>query len=60
MVMDGVVQVPNGFGCGLGTMQLILYFIYRNKGEPKKAEKSLDMELGMEKQSNSKPQNGTL
>ncbi|KAA3485065.1 bidirectional sugar transporter SWEET1 [Gossypium australe] len=27
---DAFVAVPNGFGCGLGTMQLILYFIYRN------------------------------
>ncbi|PKI57471.1 hypothetical protein CRG98_022122, partial [Punica granatum] len=30
--------VPNGFGSGLGTVQLILYAIYRkNKGEPRKA-----------------------
>lgn len=30
-------QVPNGFGCALGAMQLILYAIYRNnKGEPQK------------------------
>ncbi|XP_012066095.1 bidirectional sugar transporter SWEET1 isoform X1 [Jatropha curcas] len=27
---DPFVAVPNGFGCGLGTVQLILYFIYRN------------------------------
>ncbi|XP_010064812.1 bidirectional sugar transporter SWEET1 [Eucalyptus grandis] len=33
---DIFVFLPNGFGCGLGTAQLILYFIYRNyKGEPK-------------------------
>ncbi|OAY58392.1 bidirectional sugar transporter SWEET1 [Manihot esculenta] len=35
---DPFVAVPNGFGCGLGTLQLILYFIYRkNKGEDKDA-----------------------
>ncbi|OMO50617.1 SWEET sugar transporter [Corchorus capsularis] len=27
---DAFVAIPNGFGCGLGAMQLILYFIYRN------------------------------
>ncbi|PIA47708.1 hypothetical protein AQUCO_01400360v1 [Aquilegia coerulea] len=27
---DPFVAVPNGFGCGLGTLQLILYAIYRN------------------------------
>ncbi|XP_031389986.1 bidirectional sugar transporter SWEET1-like isoform X2 [Punica granatum] len=35
---DPFVAVPNGFGSGLGTVQLILYAIYRkNKGEPRKA-----------------------
>lgn len=42
-----VFQIPNGFGCGLGTVQLILYAIYRNnKGENKKptaAEESMEM-----------------
>ncbi|KAF8026511.1 hypothetical protein BT93_F3102 [Corymbia citriodora subsp. variegata] len=34
---DPFVAVPNGFGCGLGAMQLILYAIYRgNKGDTKK------------------------
>lgn len=34
------MQVPNGFGCGLGALQLILYAIYRkNKGGQK--EKSV-------------------
>ncbi|CAG7899487.1 unnamed protein product, partial [Brassica rapa] len=31
---DPFVAIPNGFGCALGTVQLILYFIYcGNKGE---------------------------
>ncbi|XVF39140.1 hypothetical protein PTKIN_Ptkin01aG0011900 [Pterospermum kingtungense] len=37
---DAFVAIPNGFGCGLGTMQLILYFIYRNnKGSKEEAKK---------------------
>ncbi|KAJ8771691.1 hypothetical protein K2173_026868 [Erythroxylum novogranatense] len=44
---DPFVAVPNGFGCGLGAMQLILYVIYRkNKGEAKKPtadQSSLEM-----------------
>ncbi|KAF2306829.1 hypothetical protein P3X46_028489 [Hevea brasiliensis] len=28
---DPFVAVPSGLGCGLGLIQLILYFIYRNK-----------------------------
>lgn len=32
-----VLQVPNGVGSALGTMQLVLYFIYRDKkGAPRK------------------------
>lgn len=27
---DPFVAIPNGFGCGLGAVQLILYAIYRN------------------------------
>ncbi|CAA6660364.1 unnamed protein product [Spirodela intermedia] len=27
---DPFIAVPNGFGCGLGAMQLVLYAIYRN------------------------------
>ncbi|MCL7043792.1 hypothetical protein MKW94_027361 [Papaver nudicaule] len=46
---DPFVAVPNGFGCGLGTLQLILYAIYRkNKGEPKTTDtkdNSVDMEF---------------
>lgn len=38
IVWGSHLQVPNGFGCGLGAVQLILYAIYRNhKGEPSKA-----------------------
>ncbi|KAI3966572.1 hypothetical protein MKW92_045585 [Papaver armeniacum] len=43
--------VPNGFGCGLGTLQLILYAIYRkNKGdrtEPKTTD-TKDNSVGIE------------
>ncbi|KAJ0010354.1 hypothetical protein Pint_33512 [Pistacia integerrima] len=43
--------VPNGFGCALGTMQLILYFIYhKNKDEQKKPEAANgSVEMGQEK-----------
>ncbi|GMJ12418.1 hypothetical protein like AT1G21460 [Hibiscus trionum] len=57
---DPFVAVPNGFGCGLGTMQLILYFIYRdNNGssspEMKKATGNGTIEInGAEKQGNGK------
>lgn len=44
------MQVPNGFGCGLGTMQLILYFIYHKKGEPEKPSAANgSVEMGQEK-----------
>ncbi|KAA8546508.1 hypothetical protein F0562_002753 [Nyssa sinensis] len=46
------IMVPNGFGCGLGAAQLILYAIYRdNKGETKKASSTSDgsMEMGLAK-----------
>lgn len=59
------VQVPNGFGCGLGALQLILYFVYRdNKGNDKgidtKKQLSAEdtMELGLEKPHQSKQSNG--
>ncbi|XP_057502836.1 bidirectional sugar transporter SWEET1-like [Actinidia eriantha] len=42
---DPYVAVPNGFGCGLGTVQLILYAIYREPkmGKPAPDESSLEM-----------------
>ncbi|XP_040995932.1 bidirectional sugar transporter SWEET1 [Juglans microcarpa x Juglans regia] len=63
---DPFVYVPNGFGCGLGTMQLILYFIYRNKkGGTKKppstsAEESLEMGLPKPNQAKKSNTNGSL
>lgn len=43
---DPFVAVPNGFGCGLGAIQLILYAIYRdNKNESKKLDPKL-LEMG--------------
>ncbi|KAI3873617.1 hypothetical protein MKW92_037809 [Papaver armeniacum] len=48
---DPFVAVPNGFGCGLGALQLILYAIYRkNKGdrtEPKTTD-TKDNSVGIE------------
>ncbi|CAN1234735.1 Bidirectional sugar transporter SWEET1 [Linum perenne] len=45
---DPFIAVPNGFGCALGLMQLILYFIYRNH-DKKKAEQTSSMEMGAQK-----------
>lgn len=49
------MKIPNGFGCALGTLQLILYFIYcGNKGEKsadaEKNEKSVEMKDEEKKQ----------
>ncbi|KAG8378158.1 hypothetical protein BUALT_Bualt08G0108900 [Buddleja alternifolia] len=60
---DPFVAIPNGFGSGLGTVQLILYAIYRNnKGEAKKAtaEESLEMEKNNGKLHQEKPSNTNL
>lgn len=61
---DPFVAVPNGFGCGLGAMQLILYAIYCKKGKSKNlaaADKPVDMELGKPQQEKqSRAQNGNV
>ncbi|GMH17128.1 hypothetical protein Nepgr_018969 [Nepenthes gracilis] len=44
---DPFVAVPNGFGCGLGALQLILYFIYYDKN--KKTTDDNAIEMGPEK-----------
>ncbi|XP_073031724.1 bidirectional sugar transporter SWEET1-like isoform X1 [Primulina eburnea] len=57
---DPFVAIPNGFGCGLGTVQLILYAIYRNnKGQTKKGatSESLEMEKSTSKPHQEKPLN---
>ncbi|XP_062157705.1 bidirectional sugar transporter SWEET1-like isoform X2 [Alnus glutinosa] len=43
---DPFVSVSNGFGCGLGAMQLMLYFIYRVRDNKKPTpEESVEMGL---------------
>lgn len=47
---DPFVAVSNGFGCGLGILQLILYAIYcKNKGQTKNltADESSALEMGL-------------
>ncbi|XP_022141554.1 bidirectional sugar transporter SWEET1 [Momordica charantia] len=48
---DPFVAVPNGFGCGLGALQLILYFVYRDRGaaSEKKPTSAGSMEMGLPK-----------
>jgi Sugar efflux transporter for intercellular exchange len=46
---DFFLQVPNGCGCFLGTLQLVLYAIYRNNkgnevGENNSGKDSVEME----------------
>lgn len=54
------LQVPNGFGCGLGALQLILYFIYRRPGaapdEKPTNNDGLNMEMSLHKAQLDKPQ----
>lgn len=45
---DPFVAVPNGFGCGLGATQLILYFIYRGSAS-KKPTLEDSLEVGLSK-----------
>ncbi|GMN71813.1 hypothetical protein TIFTF001_055578 [Ficus carica] len=53
---DPFVAVPNGFGCGLGATQLILYFIYRGSGSKKPtSEDSLEVGLSKPNQTNKQP-----
>ncbi|XP_071722821.1 bidirectional sugar transporter SWEET1-like [Rutidosis leptorrhynchoides] len=49
---DIFVSVPNGFGCGLGAMQLILYFVYRKSKNvaPVKPTDESSIEMKAEKQ----------
>ncbi|KAL2503660.1 Bidirectional sugar transporter SWEET1 [Abeliophyllum distichum] len=55
---DPFLAVPNGFGCGLGAMQLILYAIYRgNKGETGKTSRNESLELGIGKNNQQKKSN---
>lgn len=40
--------MPNGFGCGLGLLQLLLYTIYcRNKKGTSPADASSSLEMGL-------------
>ncbi|GMY06551.1 bidirectional sugar transporter SWEET1 [Fagus crenata] len=57
---DPFVFVPNGFGSGLGALQLILYFIFRgNKGESetKKPTDVESVEMGLPKPNQDKQSN---
>ncbi|TKY56033.1 Bidirectional sugar transporter SWEET1 [Spatholobus suberectus] len=66
---DPYVAVPNGVGSVLGTMQLILYFIYRdNKGDPRRPTSTTEeeaMEMGtankapISREANQSNSNGT-
>ncbi|GMI77196.1 hypothetical protein like AT1G21460 [Hibiscus trionum] len=52
---DAFIAIPNGFGCGLGFIQLILYCIYRNNkgcGETKNSTADETVEMEHEKQAN--------
>lgn len=57
-----LLQVPNGFGCGLGATQLVLYIIYRDKkGKAKQgptAEESVEFSLSKPDQDKHSHTNG--
>ncbi|GAB4841139.1 Bidirectional sugar transporter sweet1 [Ancistrocladus abbreviatus] len=58
---DPFVAVPNGCGCGLGAMQLILYFIYYDKNKYKgtnktTADPAVVVEMGFNKPYQHQPQ----
>ncbi|KAL3513784.1 hypothetical protein ACH5RR_026501 [Cinchona calisaya] len=52
---DPFVAIPNGFGSGLGAVQLILYAIYHDNKDPRKKDVS-DASLEMKDVENGKPQ----
>jgi len=43
---DPFVAIPNGFGCGLGALQLILYVVYKDWGGKKSRDQVEAMEMG--------------
>lgn len=62
MLLNGVVfvvvKIPNGLGCALGTVQLILYFIYcGNKGEKSTDDAEKDEKNTVEMKDEEKKQN---
>ncbi|PIN10880.1 hypothetical protein CDL12_16529 [Handroanthus impetiginosus] len=52
---DPFVAIPNGFGCGLGAAQLILYAIYRDNKGQKRAGESMEMTKSNGKTHEEKP-----
>ncbi|XP_022922940.1 bidirectional sugar transporter SWEET1-like [Cucurbita moschata] len=56
---DPFLAVPNGFGCGLGALQLILYMIYRGRQprpEKKPTSDGSNVEMDQQKPQLEKPQ----
>jgi len=46
---DPFVAIPNGFGCGLGALQLIIYALYKDWGGKKSCDQVDSMEMGYAK-----------